>query len=78
MQRMNLIDLDEPTISSTQAAPYIPCDPYNLTLAARDPDARAALGFPVIVMGNRVRIPRIPFLKFLGLVPEDAAEAAVS
>jgi len=72
------MEMNDITISPTEAARYISCKPYSLTLAARDPDARAALGFPVIVMGNRVRIPRIPFLKFLGLVPEDAAEAAVS
>lgn len=25
------------------------------------------LGFPVILMGTRVRIPRIPFLRFMGV-----------
>ena len=25
------------------------------------------LGFPTIIMGNRVKIPRIPFLEYLGV-----------
>lgn len=25
------------------------------------------IGFPVMVTGNRVRIPRLPFLKFMGI-----------
>lgn len=28
----------------------------------------SSLGFPVIIVGNSVRIPRIPFLKFLGVM----------
>lgn len=27
---------------------------------------KSKLGFPVIVAGTRVRIPRVPFLRFLG------------
>ena len=37
------------------------------------------LGFRVCVAGNRVRIPRIPFLQFLGLEParnEDEEQSA--
>lgn len=25
------------------------------------------LGFPVVLIGNRVKIPRIPFLRFMGV-----------
>ena len=71
-----LLKLTDVTISPTQAAPLIPCSPYNINLAARDPIYREMLGFPVIVIGNRVRIPRVPFLRFLGLIdsPLDESE----
>lgn len=39
------------------------CDQYTINLAAqRDPDK---LGFPVIVTGSRVRIPKDGFLHFM-------------
>lgn len=37
--------------------------------AAKDPDA---LGFPVIRIGTRTKIPRIPFLRYLGYDTEEA------
>ncbi len=41
------------------------CDPNTIRVMAHDrPDL---LGFPVIVMGHRVKIPKIPFLRFMGL-----------
>lgn len=43
-------------------APFLRCDPYSINLAARqDPKA---LGFPVILMGSRVRIPKDGFVAF--------------
>lgn len=40
-------------------------DPQTIRLTAKlRPDL---LGFPVILMGSRVRIPRIPFLRFMGV-----------
>lgn len=32
-----------------------------------DRDQQGLLGFPVMVTGNRTKIPRIPFLKFCGV-----------
>ena len=41
------------------------CDSYTITLQAKaDPKK---LGFPVIVMGSRVRIPKAGFLRFCEL-----------
>ena len=41
-------------------------DPQTIRLQARlRPEL---LGFPVIVIGSRVRIPRIPFLRYMGVV----------
>lgn len=46
----------------TDVAGYLGCEPYSINLQAKaDP---ASLGFPVILMGNRVRIPREGFVRF--------------
>lgn len=44
-------------------APLIGCAPYTINLCARD--APEKLGFPVTLMGSRVRIPRIAFLRYI-------------
>lgn len=40
-------------------------DPQTLRLTARQ--RPELLGFPVIISGNRVKIPRLPFLRFMGV-----------
>lgn len=40
-------------------------DPQSIRVCARQrPDL---LGFPIMIVGNRVKIPRIPFLRFMGV-----------
>jgi len=39
------------------------CCPYTINLQAQSDPTK--LGFPVVVMGRRVRIPRIPFIAFI-------------
>ena len=46
-------------------AGVLECDPQCIRIMARTD--RAALGFPVVVMGNRTKIPRVPFLRFMGI-----------
>ena len=48
-------------------APVLGCDPYTISLMARDTPEK--LGFPFMRSGNRTKIPRKAFLKWLG---EDA------
>jgi len=38
------------------------CDRYSINLQCKTDPSK--LGFPVIVMGSRVRIPRIGFIRF--------------
>ena len=46
-------------------ADVLSCNPHLIRVAARDnPEL---LGFPSIVSGNRVRFPRIPFLRHMGV-----------
>lgn len=61
-----LANLDTATLTPKQAAPALGCNPYRINLMAKNDAKRSLLGFPVIMVGKRVKIPRIPFLKFLG------------
>ncbi len=51
------------TITPEAAASVLGCTPNSLRQAARQ--RPELLGFPVIVMGHRVRIPRLPFIQFM-------------
>ena len=52
-----------PTIDPEDAARVLGCNPNSIRQAARQ--RPELLGFPVIVMGRRVRIPRLPFIQFI-------------
>lgn len=51
------------TITPAEAAAVLGMAPHWLRLMARERPGK--LGFPVIVYGNRCRIPRIPFIRYL-------------
>ena len=42
-------------------AKYLGCSPYTINVATRD--GKNPFPFPVIRIGSRVRIPKIPFIK---------------
>lgn len=46
-------------------AEVLECDPQCIRILARTD--RDKLGFPVCVVGKRTKIPRIPFLRFMGM-----------
>ncbi|HNX82747.1 MAG TPA: hypothetical protein PKL77_11450 [Candidatus Omnitrophota bacterium] len=53
----------EVTITPEQAAEVLQCSAQNIRdMAHANP---GALGFPTTCVGNRVIIPRIPFIKYL-------------
>lgn len=47
-----------------EVAQVLGCSPQHIRVAAREKPE--LLGFPVIVIGTRVRIPRLAFLRFMG------------
>lgn len=53
-------------LTPVDVAPILRCDPQCIRAQAQKDPSR--LGYPVIVIGTRVRIPRIPFLKYLGVL----------
>lgn len=50
-------------ITPAVAAGALGCDPHWIRLVAREDPKR--LGFPVIVLRSRVKIPRLAFIKFM-------------
>ncbi|EOS55307.1 hypothetical protein C814_03153 [Anaerotruncus sp. G3(2012)] len=51
------------TLLATEVAQCIGCDPNFIRFEARQNPAR--LGFPVICVGSRVKIPKQAFLRFM-------------
>ena len=63
---MTLSDLRALTVdilTPAQVAQVLGTDPNTLRWQAREDPA--ALGFPVIVARSRVKIPRLPFIRFM-------------
>ena len=54
--------MDKPYLIPKDVAPLLGCDPYTINVCAKQCPER--LGFPVILMGSRVRIPREGFIRF--------------
>ena len=49
-------------LTTADVAPFLRCDAFNINLQAKaDP---SKLGFPVCVLGSRVKIPRVGFIKW--------------
>lgn len=48
-------------LTADDVAPIMECNPQALRITARQHPER--LGFPVVCVGNRVKIPREPFLR---------------
>lgn len=51
-------------LTPADVAPVLGCNPYAINVAAKQDPAR--LGFPVCMIGNRVKIPRLAFLQWAG------------
>ena len=61
----DLINSKEAFLTANDVCGVLACDPHQVRVCARQrPDL---LGFSVVIIGNRVKIPRIPFLRFMGV-----------
>lgn len=60
-----LLATKEPMISVEAAAGILGCTPQILRIKARDPEKRRTLGFPIMAIGSRVKIPTRGLIKFL-------------
>lgn len=54
---------DKPTLTPAEIADVLNCDPQDVRVAARQrPDL---LGFNVTVIGTRVKVPRLAFIRWM-------------
>jgi len=68
LQISGLLQSEQIVLTPKEAAAVLGCNPESIRGQAReDPQM---LGFPVCVMGTRVLIPRLSFLKWLGYEEE--------
>ena len=56
---------DKPTLTPADIADVLSCDPQDIRVQAKT--APEKLGFNVVIIGSRVKIPRLAFLKHMGL-----------
>ena len=58
---------DSPFITPAQAARVIGCDPHQIRVAAKEQveTGRQYLGFAFVRVGNRTKIPRLPFIAYV-------------
>ena len=52
-------------LTPADIADVLNADPQDIRVAART--APEKLGFPVIVIKSRIKVPRVPFLKYFGI-----------
>lgn len=53
--------LDKEVLVPKDIAPILGCTPYSINVATKD--GHNPFPFPIIRMGTRVRIPKMPFIK---------------
>ena len=61
MTLKELEQLPKEMLVPADIAPILGCTPYSINVAVKD--GKNPFPFPVIRMGTRVRIPKMPFLK---------------
>jgi hypothetical protein len=65
MTLTEIINSTKETLTPADVAPVLNCDPHSIRVQARDCPER--LGFPVVRVGSRTKIPRQQFLRFMGV-----------
>lgn len=63
MTLQEIKSMSSETITPAVAARVLGCDPQWIRIVAREHPQR--LGFPVVVLGSRVKIPRVGFIRFM-------------
>ena len=54
---------DKTFLKADEVAEVLECNPHGIRVQART--RPELLGFPVIVIGSRVKIPRLPFINYI-------------
>lgn len=61
----SIVDSDKVFLTPADVAPILGMDPHSIRLIARQ--RPELLKFEFILSGNRTKIPRIPFLRYIGI-----------
>lgn len=61
-----LANLDSMFLTTEETAAVLGCDRNNISVMASTQEGREALGFRVVRIGSHTKIPRIPFLRYMG------------
>lgn len=61
----SIVDSDKVFLTPADIAPILGMDPHSIRLIARQ--RPELLKFEFIISGNRTKIPRIPFLRYIGI-----------
>ena len=64
MTLAEIVKSDKPTLTPADIADVLNADPQDIRVQART--APEKLGFPVIIIKSRTKIPRVPFLRYMG------------
>ena len=67
-----IIDCEKEYLTPAQIAPVLGVDPHHIRVTARQ--APEHLKFEFEVVGNRTKIPRIPFLRYIGVKVDDLVQ----
>ena len=74
-QALTLADIakmDKEFLVPAQVSQILRCAPYHINLMSKTEKGRQSLGFPVMRVKSRVKIPRRAFLEYMGW--KEAAE----
>ena len=58
--------MDKPFLTPEEATDILGCQAQLIRKAATTIEGRQGMGFPVVRMGTHTKIPRIPFLRYMG------------
>lgn len=59
----DIAKMDKAYLTPAEVAEILECDPHAIRVAAKK--APEQLRFPTILIGNRVKIQRLPFIEFM-------------
>lgn len=63
MTLKDIKQMEKDIITPAEAAQVVGCDPQLIRLEAREKPEN--LGFPVIIVRSRIKIPRMAFIKYM-------------
>lgn len=63
MTFQEIVDSDKDFLTPEEIREVVGCMPYSINIQAKEDPAK--LGFPVCLMGTRVKIPRLGFIHWM-------------